>query len=165
MTPHQVIGVAVRLFAVWLMMYALQAVNTGIALHLSPSSGAYLFSGFFIIVAIFLWLFPLFVAHGLVPRTRHDDALRIPAQQVTTVATVVLGLWLLAVRAIPAVIFYVTLAVYLSENGQKLSALPSEKHITFIVGVVELVVAMALIFKAPYISNFILNKHKESEDE
>src|SRR6185312_15215556 len=116
---HQVIGVAVRLFAVWLMMYALQAVNTGIALHLSPSSGAYLFSGFFIIVAIFLWLFPLFVAHGLVPRTRHDDAFRIPAQQVTTVATVVLGLWLLAVRAIPAVIFYVTLAVYLSENGQK----------------------------------------------
>ena len=68
-TPQQVIGVAVRLFAIWLVLLALQVSITGIELHLQASSGdtvvTYFFSGFYIIVAVLLWLFPMAVAHSL----------------------------------------------------------------------------------------------------
>ena len=169
MTPQQFIGVAVRLFAIWLVMSSLQIISTGIALHLLPDTQdtvvAYLFAGLYLIVAAILWFFPMFVAHRLIPRTRYEEALSIPAQQVTVVATVVLGLWLLAVRAIPAIVLYATLGAFWSRNGQTLSTLPQKQHVEFVVGVIELVVALVLMFKAPRISTFILTKHQDSEAE
>lgn len=169
MTPHQVIGVSVRLFSIWLVLFSLQTVTTAFALDLRPNSGdtvsMYLFAGLYVIAAIILWWFPMTVAQRLLPRTKYDDVLRIPAQQVTVSATVVLGLWVLATRAIPAISYYVTLAAYWSRSGQTVSSLPLAQHAAFAVGIVELVVALALMFKAPDISVFILKKHKDSETE
>jgi hypothetical protein len=169
MTPQQIIGVAVRLYAIWLVLLALQTSSTGIELHLQPNSGdtisIYLFSVIYVLVAALLWRFPMAVAHSLVPRTNYDDVLGIPVQQVTVAATVILGLWLFAFRALPAISFYATFGAYWISKGQPLSSLPANQHIAFIVGTIELVVALLLVFRAPSLSAFILTKHREHKGE
>ena len=167
MTPHQAIGVAVRLFAVWLLITALQTIFTGIALNLRPDAEdtivAYLFAALYVLVAALLWLFPMLIAHRLVPRTRFAEKLSVPAQQVTAVATVILGLWLLAARAIPAIAHYAILGVLWSRNGQTLANLPAEQHVALAIGLIDLALALVFMFKAPDIAAYIVSEQAKGE--
>src|SRR5690242_12145211 len=78
MTPQQIVGAAVRLFAIWLVMVAIQAAGTSAQPGTQSTIAPYVFSALFLVVAIFLWLFPLVVAHRLVPRTKFDNELHVP---------------------------------------------------------------------------------------
>lgn len=125
----------------------------------------YLFSGLFFVAAAFLWFFPMVVGHRLVPRTRHDNTLTVPVQEAVTVAAVILGLWLLVARAIPAISFYATVAAYWSRNGQSISSASPSQHAQFVVGLIEFGVALVLLLKAPHISKFIVTKHQQLSEE
>jgi hypothetical protein len=167
MTPHQFIGCAVRLFAIWLVLTALQAIGTGIATEARPTGEPtvvpYFFASLFIIVAILLWMFPMVIAHRIVPRSKYNERLAIPSEGALIVATVVLGLWLLVARAVPAISFYASVAAYWTRNGQTISSLGASYHASFVTGVVQLVAALVLILKAPSIAAFISSKHREEE--
>jgi hypothetical protein len=165
MTPQQIVGVAVRLFAIWLVVTAIQAAGSGLGTSAQPGTqttiAPYVFSALFLVVAILLWLFPLVVAHRLVPRTKFDNLLHVPTQEALVVACVILGLWVLVVRAVPAIAYYVTVAIYWSRNGQSVSSLDPSLHFGFVLGLVQLVMALFLIFKARDMSAFILLKHQD----
>jgi len=168
MTPQQIVGVAVRLFAIWLVVTAIQAAGTGLGTSAQPGTqttiAPYVFSALFLVVAILLWLFPLVVAHRLVPRTKFDNLLHVPAQEALVVACVILGLWVLVVRAVPAIAYYVTVAIYWSRNGQSVSSLDPSLHFGFVLGLVQLVMALFLVFKARGISAFLPLKHQDGSE-
>lgn len=100
MNREDYLVVALRLFAVWLLLTALwfgmgtlvrelQAGGFPLATVASmvPMAG----------IAVLLWFFPLTVARKLLPVMREPQApLQAPAREVEAVAFTVLGLWILA---------------------------------------------------------------------
>lgn len=81
--------------------------------------------------------------------------MRVPRQEVLILACVILGMWVLVVRAIPAISYYITVVIYWSANGQYLSTLEPSLHFGFVLGLVHLAMALVLVFKAREISGIL----------
>jgi hypothetical protein len=111
MTPRQLVGLFIRLFAIWLAISAIQMIGTGMALRDSVGIGAgadhvaYAVSVILFITALIVWCFPLLIAGKLIPASSPDGApTSISAVETATVACIVLGLWTLVGRVLPALI-------------------------------------------------------------
>ncbi|WP_028100827.1 hypothetical protein [Pseudoduganella violaceinigra] len=95
MTPQQFVGTAVRLFAIFLvlttMSMALFVYTSTRQGDLSPALFLVPFAYFSL--AVFLWFFPMTVAHKLVPRTAHANTINLQAREMIIVGSVILGLW------------------------------------------------------------------------
>lgn len=153
MTPQQMIGVAARLFAVWLAINALQSIGIAQALAAQGNQRAmnwlpFVFAGIYLLGAALLWFFPMAVAHRLVPRTRFEDRITVPAQQAATVACVIVGLLVIVFRALPSLSAYLALAAYWIANGAPLSSLSAERHLDALSGAIQLLVGASLVVKA-----------------
>ncbi len=99
MTPQQVVGLGVRLFAIWLALVGLPyVIYVPFALarqHVDAGTmWSYLTGTTFFIVAILLWIFPMVVAHRLLPKTTFDNALTASTSEV---AKVMLLAWTVAI--------------------------------------------------------------------
>ncbi len=90
--------------------------------------------------------------------------MHVPAHEALVVACVILGLWVLVVRAVPAIAYYVTVAIYWSRNGQSVSSLDPSLHFGFALGLVQLVMALFLVFKARGISAVLPLKHQDGSE-
>lgn len=167
MTPQQIVGAAVRLFAIWLVIVSVQALGNGLSTSQSEAQATiapFVFSALFFVAAAVLWIFPLVVANALIPRTKFDDVLRVPRREVLTLACIILGMWVLVVRAVPALTYYITVVAYWSANGQPFASLERSLHVGLAMGVVDLVMALLLVFKAAAISG-LLSPPQAQRDE
>ena len=152
MTPHQFIGLAARLFAVWLFLAgltaALMVITNG---EPTPDGMAPVRLGaaaLYLLEALFLWFFPMSIAQGLLPRTRFVDTLRVPSLQALTVAFIVLGATLIVFRALPDLVSFLTAAVTFMANGQPITAVGPDRGYEGVLGFAELVVGFVMIRKA-----------------
>ena len=110
MTPHQVLAVAVRLFAIWLFLYAtsnMAGSYVGAHRYSAPDSLVPLIFGFCVIVSICVALlfFPLFVAKRILPTPITNDLSPSTYDSWFTVGCSLIGVWVLA-KAIPALVSY-----------------------------------------------------------
>jgi hypothetical protein len=169
MTPQQVVGLFVRLLAVWLVLSGVQLIGYGAALDTQHTQEhtlvPYVISAVLFIFALALWLFPMAVAHKLVPRTHFDNVLRVPAQEVAVVACVILGLWVFVARALPSLTQYVSVAALLIKNNQSISVMGDGYFARMVEGLVELAVASLLTFKARAIATYFLLPPEHGEEE
>ena len=169
MTPQQVVGLFVRLLAVWLAVSGVQVIGIGVALDAQKTQEhtlvPYVISAVLFVVALGLWLFPMVVAHKLVPRTHFDNVLHIPAQEVAVVACVVLGLWVFVARALPPLAQYFSVIALLIKNNQTISAVGDGYSARLVEGLVELAVASLLTFKARAIAIYFLARRSTEEEE
>jgi hypothetical protein len=166
MTPQQIVGAAARLFAIWLVVVGIQAAGNGIATSQTDAQSTvapFVFSALFLVVAVAIWFFPLVIANAVIPRTKFDNVLRVPKQEALILACIILGMWVLVVRAIPAISYYITVVIYWSANGQYLSSLEPSLHFGLVMGIVHLVMALFLVFRAREISGFLLPPQTHSE--
>jgi hypothetical protein len=156
MTPQQVVGLAARLFSIWLAIGAFQALVMAKAILSSGGDAAawvpYAIAAMYLAGALILWCFPTSIAHKLVPRTRFEDKLQLPAPQVIVVACVVLGLLVIVLRALPPLASYASIAALWIASGQPLSTLEGSRHIDAFVGLVQLTAGALLVAKAHPIS-------------
>jgi hypothetical protein len=117
-TPQQFVGIAARLFAIWLVVLAFQAYGIASVMNRQFSengaSALYLLPALPILLAAFLWFFPMFVAHKVVPRTHDANVLRIPAREATAAASAIIGIWVL-ISALPHL--FATLSVVFFGGG------------------------------------------------
>lgn len=169
MTPPQIVGLAVRLFSVWLAFVAIQFIGNGMSVNsqpgIEPSNVSFISAAFVFGLAVTLWFFPMVVAHKLIPRTQFDNVLRVPANEAAMVACVVLGLWLFTVRILPSLGYYLSLAALINANGT-----PVAKSAEFTVTrlgplAIELAVAAILCFKAHAISRFFTTERTLPKEE
>ena len=152
MTPQQVVGLAVRIFSIWLLtrgvyqlvllgyLFQREPVLPSLTYALAPSA--------YLAAAALLWIFPMAIAHRLVPRTRYPDALRVPVRQAAVVACGVLGLWFIG-QALPGIVRYLLLGTI---DGQGFGALPRERHLEFIEAATGFAVGVVLLVKARWIA-------------
>ncbi len=115
MTPQQIVALAVRVFAIWLLVISVQMI--GIALTLSGQFRSDNVFALFavpalpVFLAVFLWKFPSFVAGKLLPRTTHPDELRMPPRADTAAASAIIGLWVV-VAVLPQAFAVAAMAIY-----------------------------------------------------
>jgi hypothetical protein len=168
-TPQQIVGLAARLFSIWLAITAFQSLGIAEALKASEARGPvwvpYLFVLLYLGAALVLWFFPMAIAHKLVPRTKFEDKLRVPATQAVVVACVVLGLMVIVVRALPPISAYVSLAVFWIGSGLTLSSMEASRHIDALVGVVQFVAGVLLVTKAHAVAGRIMDTPVEVSDD
>lgn len=152
MTPQQAVGLASRLFAIWLALGAFQSWMVARAVQADgiPDASWLLYAVPAIdwAAAVLLWFFPLSIAHRLVPRTRFDDRLVLPPQQAVVVACVVLGLCILLLRALPALAGWLSAAVLHVGAGHRLATLDAARHAALLEGLLQLAAGLACVCKA-----------------
>jgi hypothetical protein len=169
MTPQQIVGLAVRLFSIWLVFLTLQFVGSGKALNAelgSEAGYAYYFAALMMIcLAVALWFFPMWIAHKLVPRIQFENVLRVPAHEAVMVACVIIGLWLFAAHVLPGLAHFVSLAFAMKVNNQPLSASDQFTIVRLGPVVIELVIASVFCFKAQAISRLFLTERVSREEE
>ena len=158
MTPQQLVGLAVRLLAIWLIFSALQMIGNGTAVNnqpgLEPTATFYVWAGIMFFLAVLLWFFPMVVAHRLIPRTRYENILQVPASQAAMLACVILGLWLFTVHVLPGLAYYLSLVIAMRANNQSLAASDEFTIVRLGTVAIELAGAAVLCFKAHTIARF-----------
>jgi hypothetical protein len=129
----QAAGLAIRLFAVWLLIYAFQSGATAVTLLRSGSlqsvPGLVVFTPALIDLGLglFLWRFPLALARLLVPRTS-EQATSITLAECWKLASVCIGLLVFA-QAGPQLLRCFALMLYGTQSG--LDSLPWVGEIQF----------------------------------
>ena len=121
MHKEQIVGIAVRLFAVFLAIYVLRYAS-GLIPYLADSSSykisatfLFLIVLFPILAAILLWIFPLTIAAKLIPNIKAKEPTKsLDSGEIELVAFSVLGLWVLT-TAIPDIFHWGTF-VYMVKN-------------------------------------------------
>lgn len=173
MTPQQLLGTAVRLFSIWM---ALSSVAYFAAIPSALSSDplgensvalSYAVGVGYVLVAVLLWFFPMFVAHKLVPQTSHTNRLELSGFQLARVGVGILGLWLLA-KAVPTLSWVLFRSFLFVQTGSTISALTPELKVEIGVAVVELLIALFFIVKSASLANMFvptLGQTKEAHDE
>ncbi len=94
MTPQQIIGMALRIAAAWLLLVTWQTfsiVKVGVEQLPDVSKWWFALAVLPAAIALFLWHFPMLVAHKLLPRLEDDST--SPLQEATSAAIVFVGLW------------------------------------------------------------------------
>ncbi len=169
MTPQQAVGLAGRLFAIWL---ALGSFQSWMMVRAAQAEGLpdahwlqYSVPAVYWVAAVFLWFFPLSIAHRLVPRTRFEDRMALPARQLVVVACVVFGLAVVLLRALPAVADYVAAAAFWLGTGQPLASMDADRKAGLLQGAIQLAAGLACMFKADAIAARILPPPPDRERE
>jgi hypothetical protein len=169
MTPQQIVGLSVRLFSIWIVIFAFQFNGYLSALGNQPSSEPialqYWVVGTIVVVAILLWKFPMTVAHKLIPRTHYQNTLNIPAQEVVHIACIIFALWLFLVKILPAISYYLPLAIYLSREKSSVENFEQFNFMKIAPIVIQFVVATILTFNSRSISKFLLALDKKPSNE
>lgn len=173
MTPQQLLGTAVRLFSIWM---GLSSIAYFVAIPGALSSNplgensvalSYAVGIGYLLVAILLWFFPMFVAHKLVPRTSHTNRLEFSGFQLARVGVGILGLWLLA-KAIPTLSWILFRSLLFVQTGSTISALTPELKLEIGVAAVELLIALFFIVKSGTLAKMFVptvGQAKEAHDE
>jgi hypothetical protein len=156
MTVQQVIGLAVRLVAFYFGLQALRELQAGFSVE--NASSFYFFSSvLYAVAAVWLWFFPMSVAHRLLPKTLHTDKIITNTNQLAVAGVALLGLWLLVV-VIPNISYSVLMAVGQSGAGVSLfNALTegSGNTVDLLANLVQVAVALVLLFNVRKIARLI----------
>jgi len=95
-----------------------------------------------VIAAIVLWIFPLSVAHKIIPRTKFENTINIAALEAARVGCALIGLLTLA-HALPALFRLGAMAVVASGPSPAVAAWTADQKILVVTAAVQLAVAVA----------------------
>ena len=174
MTPQQILGAGIRLFAVWLALSCIayfsaipsalsaSAVESGDSIMASRVVGV-----LYVIAALLLWFFPMAVAHKLLPKTSHFNSLNIHGFELARAGAGLLGLWLVA-KALPTLSWVVFRAFLFVDMGSNFSALPPEMKLEVAVAVFELLLGLFFVLKSGLLARTVMKadgSRAPSQDE
>lgn len=151
MRNEQIVGLAIRLFAIFLFILALRQA-TGLIWYFVDSVTVRAGLGFALVstlapaaVALFLWLLPLTIATKLIPRLKTDEPRSaLTATDIASVAFPILGLWVLTF-AIPDTFYWITFTFILKNSDYGSPELTPENIGNIVATVVELLIGFWLL--------------------
>jgi len=155
MTPHQTLGVVVRLFAIWLAIYAAREL-VGVYVAGRERDDAYVLaivatvSILAIVFVVVLWFFPKTIARGLLPQASDTPARPSAPEMWFAVGTSLIGLWLVA-SAVPGLLRNLAVMyLFRSESADTSGVVSSLVYL-----LVQSAVGAALIFGVNGVRKFI----------
>ncbi len=164
MTYYQIFATGLRVFALWLGLTAISymfPVPLALGMHWTDADtiALYATSGPILAVSIVVWLYPQAVARKLVPRTRYDDHLKLNLHEVARACAALIGLWLFT-RAMPHVLWYVSVFWFSNANTSAFSQLEVAQKTNFIIAWFELLFALALMVRSADFARLLVPKVK-----
>jgi len=164
MTPQQLIGMAVRLFALWLALSSISylvaipnAFSSSTASNTASMILTYAMGASYILAALLLWIFPMFVAHKILPRTNHTNTLNVSGFNLAQAGVGLLGLWLTA-KALPSISWVVFRAFITVDMGSTFSALAPEMKLEFGVAILEALLGVFFVAKSDVLARAIMRR-------
>jgi hypothetical protein len=165
MTPQQIVGMAAKLFAIWLVVTAFQVFAAGLALKNQIGEAAwslpYLMPALPLVIGVLLWLFPMTIADKLVPRVRDTNTVRAPAREVTAIASVIIGIWVL-IGTLPLLVTTLGLVFVSDQNLMSAVYFTPERKLTLLGVVLQWGFALLLVFKPWSIANKVFPAASDS---
>lgn len=158
MTPQQLVGTAVRLFAIWLTLSSIAYFNfipTALGTSLVAQYGSFIVGALYLLVGALLWLFPMLIAHRIVPRTAHDNRLAVQGHELARAGIALLGLWL-AAKALPSVVWILYRAFLFAEINSSFASLTADLKLDLAVSITELFIAGVLVAKAEALARLVV---------
>ena len=169
MTPQQIVGLGIRLFAIWLAVMclhyliripaALEAAHAG-----EKAIGAYGVAAAYAVAALLLWLFPMWTAHKLLPRTNFENSISLQPLEAARVGCALIGLWFFAQGFLDAVWFL--FRAFLSIGSQSaFESLGSSAKLDFAVTAVNLIFGLVLILRAGTFATLVAGRAAAAREE
>jgi hypothetical protein len=158
MTPQQLIGIAVRLFAAWLVMNSV-AYLVAIPSQLSSMQGmpsgsaalSYALAALYLLAAVLLWFFPMVVAH----RILHENRLEVRAQELARVGCALFGLWIFA-KSLPSLAWFFFRAYLVVGSASSFSALDPQGRLDIAVALFQVALGAFIIWKAGVFATLVM---------
>ena len=160
MTNEQILGVGVRLFAVWLVVYVVRSApilwvfNSPDATPSGATAVVVVLLLVVLLIAVVLWFFPLAIASKLIPKSSLSQSTRLPVEELQRTGFCLLGLWVLA-EAIPLSIRYGYI-LYHSLKPNAMVELGLNLPGAFIHAMVQLAIGFWLLFGAKGLLEILL---------
>jgi len=153
MTKEQIVALAVKLFAVFLLIYGLGSIGSIIPisyLDTIPASAwmtVAVLAIFFMGIVLLLWFFPLLVTRKLMPSDEIKQGESIASiKDIDVIAFSVLGLWVLT-SAVPDMVYWILMWMTILSKTTG-DAMLTEQVISTIVTVLELIMGVWLLMGA-----------------
>lgn len=167
MTPQQIVGLAVRLFSIWLVVIAFQMVGIVTALNQqfkgSSALALYVMPALPVLLAVGLWFFPMFVAHKLIPRSHDTNALRMPVREAAAAAAAIIGIWVV-ISSLPQIIAAASLVLVAGNSQISGMYFSSERVFSLLAVAMQLALGLFLLSKPWFVANKIFPSSKISGD-
>lgn len=167
MTPQQFVGLGIRLFSVWLVLSSIRYFSS---VPVAMARGgeiaervyqAYIVGGAYLLAAVILWVFPMTVAHRLIPRTSFAEHMTIPAFAAARVGSALVGLWLFA-KSATSLSWYLFSALPTRSDGSFLESMTDDWRVEGAVLIVEVGLSAFLIVRSSYFARLVLPAGEES---
>jgi len=148
MSPHQTIAVAVRLFAVWLVIYLIPGV-VGFYVQFDKQNDPYKLvtavavTSVAAVLVLALWFFPQSIARRLLAPSSTDSAAPASPDMWLAMGCALIGLWMLA-TSLPALIYNALILHFAQDTSQDTSQI---KH-TLLYDFARIVIAAWFMFGA-----------------
>lgn len=155
MSGRHIVGLGVRLFSIWLVLYVLTNVPGMWRFNVSADAEStnlvvIVVASLVLALAAALWLFPLSIANTLVPGRPTEpvgaELTQAPFERVERLAFCLLGLWVLA-EVVPNGFYWLFMAYHASRPQSLLDFGPRE-YSMMAVTVSRLVIGVWLLFGA-----------------
>lgn len=151
MRKEQIAALAIRLFAIFLVIQALRQA-AGLIPYLADSATVRVGLGVVLVstlvpvaIAVFLWLLPLTIATKLIPGFKVEEPRStLTATEIASVVFPILGLWVLT-DAIPDTFYWVTFAYIVKSSDLGRPELSPENIGNVVATVVELLIGFWLL--------------------
>jgi hypothetical protein len=164
MTPQQIFAIGLRLFALWLLAtslkylvwtpHALIQYSEGRGVEMSVYIGVGMLA-----LAIVLWLFPLWIAHRFVPRTKFENALKLQPLEAARVGCALIGLWFFA-NGLLNLAWDGLMYTVLNSSESTFGALPGDEKTRVAYAIVQVVLALVLVLRASTFARLVVGEAK-----
>lgn len=166
MTPQQIVGLAARLFSIWLILISFQMLMVASAMReqLKGEGGhlIYVLPMLPLICSAILWFFPMFIAHKLVPRSHDENKLKLPVREATAAASAIIGIWVI-VTASPQIMTDLTILIYTRNDFGMGTYLTPDRMFSLIAPLAQSVIGFLLVMNPWFVARKIFpNQTEES---
>lgn len=169
MTPQQIVGLGIRILAVWIAVTAFRYIVTIPTVLKNVNSEnlsllSYFVACFYLAVAVILWLFPMGIAHKLLPRTKFENTINLQPLEAARVGCALLGLWFF-VQAFANILWYLFRALIVAGDQSFYRSLDLDTRVNMMVTIANLTLGLVMIVRAGRFAEIVMGKVVPKENQ
>ena len=161
MTKGQIVGLAVKLFAIFLFVYSLQKLvnvlpwfSPDVTISWIAITYAVCYGLALVLICLVLWFFPLTVAKELIP-FESGQPTTLSQDSILSIAFVILGLWVLS-TAIPDMVYWSIVISQSREMGLSWQDAAADVKGNTYATILEIIIGLWLLLGAKGLKNILL---------
>lgn len=168
MTPQQIIGLGLRICALWLLLNSITFLYSLPRALLESESltdqlgWSYAVGIAYVVVPILIWIFPMMIAHALVPAKSHAARMADPVFVLARVASVLFGIIMLAVSG-NDLVRHLLITFFNHKMGLNLASMPTDWIMQAITYVAAMAFGLTFVFGSSLFAYAVSQRQASSD--